>query len=63
MTAAPVSAHAVGMLLADETAAGLERHEAELLLLHVLGRERGWLFAHADAVPEPAQAEAFRALC
>ena len=63
MTAAPVSAPAVGALLADETAAGLERHEAELLLLHVLGRERGWLFAHADAMPEPTQAEAFRALC
>ncbi len=63
MTAAPVPVSAVGTLLVDETTTGLERHEAELLLLHVLERERGWLFAHADAVPEPAQAEAFRALC
>lgn len=59
-SAAPAS---VAALLAAETAAGLERREAEWLLLHVLGRDRGWLFAHADAVPEPAQAETFRALC
>jgi release factor glutamine methyltransferase len=38
------------------------RHEAELLLLHVLGRERGWLFAHATDVLDPATAEAFAAL-
>lgn len=53
MTAAPRD---VRQLLADAAAAlpGVEgRHEAELLLLHVLGRERSWLFAHAtDAVGE-----------
>jgi len=38
------------------------RHEAELLLLHVLGRERGWLFAHATDLLDPAPAEAFSAL-
>ena len=38
------------------------RHEAELLLLHVLGRERGWLFAHATDLLDPATAEAFSAL-
>ena len=38
------------------------RHEAELLLLHVLGRERGWLFAHATDLLDPATAEAFAAL-
>ncbi|AOA71309.1 peptide chain release factor N(5)-glutamine methyltransferase [Stenotrophomonas rhizophila] len=38
------------------------RHEAELLLLHVLGRERGWLFAHATDLLDPATAEAFATL-
>lgn len=35
---------------------GLEaRHEAEVLLLHVLGRDRAWLFMHgADPLPEQA---------
>ena len=63
MTPSPDLPACAGALLAAETAAGLDRREAELLLLNVLGRDRGWLFAHADAVPEPAQAEAFRALC
>ncbi|WP_312238764.1 peptide chain release factor N(5)-glutamine methyltransferase [Stenotrophomonas sp.] len=62
MTAAPRD---VRQLLADAAAAlpGVEgRHEAELLLLHVLRRERSWLFAHAtDAVAE-ADADAFAAL-
>ena len=32
------------------------RHEAEVLLLHVLGVARSWLFAHdTDPVPAPAQ--------
>jgi len=38
------------------------RHEAELLLLHVLGRERGWLFAHATDLLDPATAEVFATL-
>jgi release factor glutamine methyltransferase len=29
------------------------RWEAEVLLAHALGRERSWLYAHADAVPDP----------
>lgn len=38
------------------------RHEAELLLLHVLDRPRSWLFAHAtDPLPTPGQ-EAFQTL-
>ncbi len=38
------------------------RHEAEQLLLHVLGRDRAWLFAHGDdPLPEP-EAAAFDAL-
>lgn len=62
MTAAPQE---IRQLLAAAARAlpGVEgRHEAELLLLHVLGRERGWLFAHATDMLEPATAEAFATL-
>ena len=38
------------------------RHEAELLLLHVLGRERGWLFAHATDLLDAEGQAAFAAL-
>ncbi len=62
MTAAP---REVRQLLADAAAAlpGVEgRHEAELLLLQVLGRERSWLFAHATDTVGDAEASAFAAL-
>lgn len=36
--------------------------EAELLLMHVLGVSRVWLFAHSDAVVAGAQVDAFRQL-
>lgn len=35
------------------------RLEAEVLLLHVLGRPRAWLYAHADDELPPPQREAF----
>ena len=38
------------------------RHEAEQLLLHVIGRDRAWLFAHCDAALADADAAAFDAL-
>jgi len=38
------------------------RHEAEHLLLHVLGRERAWLFAHGDDPLPAAQAAALDVL-
>ena len=38
------------------------RHEAEHLLLHVLGRDRAWLFAHGDASLTDAETAAFDAL-
>lgn len=38
------------------------RHEAEVLLLHVLGRERAWLFAHGDSPVEAMQRQRFLAL-
>jgi release factor glutamine methyltransferase len=39
-----------------------ERLEAELLLVHVLGKPRSWLVAHADDVLDDAQVTAFEAL-
>ena len=38
------------------------RLEAEVLLLHVLGKPRAWLYAHADDELAPAPYEAFDAL-
>lgn len=52
--------------LAQAAARGLARIDAQLLLLHVLGRggeERGWLIAHDDDALEPAAADRFAALC
>jgi release factor glutamine methyltransferase len=54
--------HEVRAILAAATSRLGERVDAEALLLHVLGRPRSWLFAHADDVlPGPALA-AFQAL-
>lgn len=62
MTAAPRD---LRQLLADAATAlpGVEgRHEAELLLLHVLGKPRSWLFAHATDSVETGDVAAFHAL-
>lgn len=40
----------------------IEPVDAELLLAHVAGRGRGWLYAHGDAVMPAAAATAFEAL-
>ena len=40
----------------------LVREEAELLLAHVLGKSRGWLFAHADARVAAVDADRFDGL-
>ena len=52
--------------LHEAASSGLDRLDAQLLLLHVLGRpadERGWLIAHdTDALPAP-QLASYRALC
>ena len=39
------------------------RFEAELLLAFALGRDRTWLYAHADDIVEQAHAERLHALC
>ena len=62
MTAAPQEIRQL-LAAAARMLPGVEgRHEAEMLLLHVLGRERGWLFAHATDLLDPATADAFAAL-
>lgn len=40
----------------------IEAADAEILLAHVLGRPRGWLFAHDDVEPDAAQGAAFERL-
>ncbi|NJC03523.1 release factor glutamine methyltransferase [Xanthomonas sp. 3272] len=40
----------------------IERSDAEPLLLHALGRDRAWLFAHGRDPVEPSVAQAFAAL-
>ena len=45
--------------LADQAAGSLE---AELLLCHVLGVSRAWLYANADGIPEPGQNAGYIAL-
>lgn len=62
MTVAPRD---LRQLLADAATAlpGVEgRNEAELLLLHVLGKPRSWLFAHATDPVDTDAAQAFHAL-
>lgn len=52
--------------LAQAAAQGVARIDAQVLLLHVLGREpgdRGWLLAHDDDPLEPSTRERFEALC
>lgn len=48
--------------LHDATQQLKDRLEAELLLLHVLGKPRSWVIAHADDVLDEAQLAAFGAL-
>jgi release factor glutamine methyltransferase len=52
--------------LAAAAALGVERLDAQLLLLHVLGRdagERAWLLAHDGDPLEPAARQSFEQLC
>jgi len=41
---------------------GVERLDAQLLLAHVLGRDRTWLLTHDESALEPAAGAAFEAL-
>ncbi len=51
----------VGQLL-RQARGRVDAADAELLLAHALGRSRGWLFAHDDAVPASGAAAGFEAL-
>ena len=48
--------------LLGEANGRLPREDAEPLLLHALGEDRAWLFAHGDDPVSPAKAEAYREL-
>lgn len=48
--------------LLREAVAVLDRADAEALLLHALGRDRAWLFAHGREPVRPGMAADFRAL-
>jgi len=53
------------LALADAHALGLDRLDAQLLLLHALGKQasqRAWLLAHDDEMLQEHAADAFRAL-
>ena len=52
----------LGEALAAARAAGVARLDAQLLLGHVLGRDRAWLLAHDDAALSGAQAARLEAL-
>ena len=52
----------LGEALAAARAAGMARLDAQLLLGHVLGRDRAWLLAHDDAALSGAQAARLEAL-
>ena len=59
-------AKSIAAALASAQAHGLDRIDAQLLLLHLLGHEdagRAWLIAHDGDALEPALAERFAALC
>ncbi|MDA7416712.1 peptide chain release factor N(5)-glutamine methyltransferase [Xenophilus arseniciresistens] len=62
----PATEPTLAQALAGAGALGLDRLDAQMLLLHALGRaphDRAWLLAHdTDALPAAA-AEAYRALC
>lgn len=56
----------LGQALQEAMAAGLERLDAQLLLLHALGRppaDRAWLISHDDDAVPADQAAVYRALC
>ena len=58
----PESKHEITTKLAAACARLGDRFEAEMLLCHVLGRDRAWLMAHATDALDPDQAARFDAL-
>jgi release factor glutamine methyltransferase len=64
MTSSPTPT--IAKALADAAALGADRLDAQLLLLHALGRasdERAWLLTHDTDPLSPAQADAFARTC
>ena len=61
---APINALTIAQALRQAQQAGLERMDAQLLLLHLLGHNsRAWLLTHDDQLLTPAQAQQYAALC
>ncbi|HRL95652.1 MAG TPA: peptide chain release factor N(5)-glutamine methyltransferase [Comamonas denitrificans] len=61
---APINALTIAQALRQAQQAGLERIDAQLLLLHLLGHNsRAWLLTHDDQLLTPAQAQQYAALC
>ena len=61
---APIDALTIAQALRQAQQAGLERIDAQLLLLHLLGHNsRAWLLTHDDQLLTPAQAQQYAALC
>ena len=62
----PLTALCIQQTLQAATQSGIGRLDAQLLLLHALGRpqsDRAWLIAHDDAVLSESATLAFHALC
>ncbi len=65
MTSLKCAQATLGQTLTDLQAKGLDRLDAQLLLLHLLGQpahQRGWLLAHDDVLLAPALATALETL-
>ncbi|MET0518328.1 MAG: HemK family protein methyltransferase, partial [Burkholderiaceae bacterium] len=54
-----MSALTVAAALAGAQKLGLDRLDAQLLLAHLLQRDRGWLIGHDDALLAPQQAQRY----
>ena len=66
MTATATTPSTVAQALAAAVALGVDRLDAQLLLLHALGRpaaDRAWLIAHDEDVLDAAASQRYDALC
>ncbi|RYF78145.1 MAG: peptide chain release factor N(5)-glutamine methyltransferase [Comamonadaceae bacterium] len=62
----PDASQTLTQALAAAATLGVDRLDAQMLLLHVLGRpthDRAWLLAHDNDTLQAAQTDAYRALC
>ncbi len=62
MSAGPITPRGLLAAAADNLGGDESAREVELLLGHALGRDRAWLYAHADDALDAADGERFHAL-